>query len=87
MTKVVINTCYGGFSLSNWALQKLGREYSFDIPRDDPELVAVVEEDAKKASGNCASLKVVEIPDGNFGWYLSDYDGCESIHENHRSWS
>ncbi len=155
--KVVINACYGGFSLSPKAVQRLaelqGRrcylfsyngsslnEYipyeestskirslmfaAFDIPnpsevlrankdwheltddekkasndlrsqhqidsrpenRADPLLVQVVEELGEAANGACAKLKVVEIPDG-VDYEVDEYDGFESIHEKHRSWS
>jgi hypothetical protein len=59
--------------------------YSGEIERDDPLLVEVVEELGKKASGHCASLQVVEIPDG-VKWEISDYDGQEHIAEQHRTW-
>lgn len=39
----------------------------------------------KKASGKCAELKVIEIPDG-VDWEIDDYDGIETVHEKHRSW-
>jgi hypothetical protein len=56
-----------------------------DIPRSDANLVRVVEELGDEASGDCAELKVVEIPDG-VDWQIDEYDGTESIHEKHRSW-
>jgi len=63
-------------------------EYEFrsDDKRDDPDLVRIVEEMGDAANGRFAELGVVEIPDGVV-WYISDYDGIESIHEHHRSWS
>ncbi len=59
--------------------------YDFQIQRDDPALVQTVEEMGEEASSRLAKLKVVEIPDG-IEWELDDYDGMESIHEQHRSW-
>lgn len=53
--------------------------------RTDPLLVEAVEVLGEKANGPHASLKVLEIPD-DIDWYIHDYDGMESIHENHRSW-
>ena len=64
-------------------------EYVFDldIERDDPMLVEVVEKlGSKRASGQCAELGIVEIPD-DVEWHIEEYDGIESVHENHRSWS
>lgn len=57
----------------------------FDIPRDDPALVAVVSRLGSKANGEYATLKVVEIP-GNVDWYIDNYDGKEWVAEKHRTW-
>ena len=56
-----------------------------DIERDDAALVAVVEADARTASGSHAELKVVEIPDG-VEWEIEEYDGREWVVEKHRTW-
>lgn len=88
--KVVINRCYGGFGLSEEAYKFLGLEWDeyghAEIERNDPKLVECVEALGKKANGDFAKLKVVEIPDG-IDYYIHDYDGIESIEENHRSWA
>lgn len=57
-------------------------------PRDrtDPDLIAVVEMLGDEASGECANLKVVEIPDG-VEWEIGEYDGLEEVREAHRTWS
>ena len=57
-----------------------------DFDRDDPVLVKIVEELGEKANDCHSKLKIVEIPDGT-DYYIHDYDGNESIHEKHRSWS
>jgi hypothetical protein len=57
-----------------------------DIPRDDADLVAVVEELGSAANGSCAKLKVVEIPDGA-EWMVEEYDGNEHVADIHRTWS
>lgn len=56
-----------------------------DIERDDPDLVAVVEELEADANGRHASLVIVEIPDG-VPWEISEYDGSEHVAEQHRTW-
>jgi len=64
-------------------------EYSLNqrsMKRDDPTLVQVVKELKKKASGVCATLKVVSIPD-DVKWEIEEYDGLEWIAEVHRTWS
>lgn len=53
--------------------------------RADPLLVQVVRELGRAADGSCAKLEIIEIPDG-IEWNLDEYDGIESVHENHRSW-
>lgn len=83
--KVVINTCYGGFNLSDKAMDIL-RMYPWDIERTDPNLIKVVENLGEEANGPSSRLKVVEIPD-DVDWYIEDYDGVETIHEKHRIWS
>lgn len=61
--------------------------YARDLPRDDAQLVHVVEElGAKEASGDYAELKIVEIPD-NVEWEIAEYDGSEWVSEKHRVWS
>ena len=109
--EVVINKSFGGFSVSNEALQqfiamkgikiveeknelnwpvdetgKIWTTYSLKEYRCDPDLVAIVREQGKEASGHCANLKIVEIP-SDVHWYVEEYDGLESIHEEHRIWS
>jgi len=55
--------------------------------RTDSDLIEIIEQvGAKNASASLAALKVVEIPDG-IEFKIDDYDGCETIHEVHRSWS
>lgn len=56
-----------------------------EIPRDDKDLVELVEEFGDKMSGCYARLKVVEIPDG-VEWEIEEYDGNETIAEKHRTW-
>lgn len=94
MVKVVINTQYGGFGLSEEAFNeyKVRRKditdenfWYWDIPRDCPVLVAMVEEYGSDIDGSYADLKVVEIPDG-VNWYIEEYDGIEWVAERHRTW-
>jgi hypothetical protein len=92
--KVVINGCFGGFGLSDAALDEYKSRsditdpdfYYYDIPRDCPVLVAMVEEQGTAINGAFSDLKVVEIPDG-INWYIEDYDGREHVAERHRTWS
>lgn len=58
----------------------------WDVKRDDAHLVQVVENLGVASWGTNSELKVVDIPDG-VTWYIYDYDGIETVHEEHRSWS
>ena len=92
--KVVINRSYGGFGLSDVALQLLAYRRgvkvedldNYDIERNDADLVAVVEELGLRAGDQSSKLSVVDIPD-DVKFTIDDYDGMESIHEIHRIWS
>lgn len=55
------------------------------IPRDDADLLAVVEELGDAANGAYAKLEVVEIP-ADVQWTVEDYDGLERVAEVHRTW-
>ncbi len=54
--------------------------------RVDKDLVNIVSELKDEANGRGAKLKIVEIPD-NIKFEIYEYDGIETIHEIHRSWS
>ena len=98
--KIVINTCYGGFDLSDEAIT-MWRErkgiaddarptYADELARDDADLIAVVEELGEKANSTYSQLKVVEVPVWlkEKGWTIQEeeYDGREWIAENHCTW-
>ncbi|HIG58263.1 MAG TPA: hypothetical protein EYQ21_02515 [Flavobacteriales bacterium] len=93
--KVVINTRFGGFGLSDVGEAEItrrdrtlaGRRYPiyWDIDRTNPALVQMVEENSVLYSGSSADLRVVEVPD-DVEWHIHDYDGREHVAENHRTW-
>ena len=94
MPKVVINACFGGFGLSEAALDEYKSRkgitdenfWYYDIPRDCPVLVAMVEEQGTAVNGGFADLKIVEVPE-DVNWYIEEYDGNEHVAERHRTWS
>jgi len=69
--------------IGDW--EKAGYFYNRDIPRDDPNLIKVVEEMGEKANDSCAKLTIVEIPD-DVDWKIEEYDGSEWVSEKHRTW-
>lgn len=90
--KVVINRCFGGYSLSNKAVEWLEAKgvsdagpYAFHYDRSNPLLVECVETLGRAAEGRSASLAVIEIPD-NVLWDVEEYDGRERVTERHRVW-
>ena len=78
--EIVINTCYGGFSVSEEAVRffNLDSVYSY-IDRQDPVLIKKVKENPDWVSGRFANLKVVDIPDEATDWIIDEYDGLERI--------
>jgi hypothetical protein len=96
MQRIVINICYGGFGLSETALnlyrayagiKEDDQFYDFDICRDDPILLQVIDQmGVSECEGNFSRLKIVEIPDG-VEWEIAEHDGKEHVAECHRTWS
>lgn len=60
-----------------------GMEGGYD--RTDPDLISAIKALGDEANGDCATLKIIDIPDG-IEWEIDNYDGSETIHERHRSW-
>ena len=82
--KVVINTCYGGFGLSEEARERYVEltgskpTHWYDMNRADKYLVQVVEELGAAADGPHAKLKVVNVEGGSL-FRINEYDGYEEI--------
>jgi hypothetical protein len=70
-----------GFDLSYSALARLGvdEDDARTIPRDDPTLVAVVEELGEDADGSFSRLEVVEWPASVPYQIVREYDGPELV--------
>ena len=91
--RIVINTCYGGFGLSEIAEQRYKQmagitdpEWShYEISRADPYLVKIVREMGISANGKFSNLKIVEVP-ADVEWEIAEYDGNEWVAEKHRTW-
>ena len=84
----------GGYWYSSKPLKEGAEQFRKDryhfsphsLERTDPILVQVVEQLGEESNGEMSMLKVVEVPDDT-KWKIVDYDGKESVHEEHRSWS
>ena len=80
--KIVINTCYGGFGLSDEAIKWLesrGVDDTYELSRHDPLLVECVETLGEKANSPYSRLAVIEI-EGNL-YRVEEYDGKEWIEQ------
>jgi len=91
--KIVINNCYGGFSLSKEACDFLGitfeesSEYYKDYKRTDPKLIKCVEKLGEIANGDCnAELVIVEIPD-QIKYGIFEVYGIEYVYEQGHIWA
>lgn len=100
--KVVINKCYGGFSLSKAAYDKLevefdgfgyldnedmGIESQEDLAyRADPRVIAVIEELGEETSSGSMSQLSIVEIPKDVKWEIEEYDGMERIREISRSW-
>lgn len=88
MKKILINKCYGGYSLSEEFIDHLKtinlaneNDNTYSIERDNQEIVEeAIKFGLDKASGMCANLTVIEIPE-KAHYYIDEYDGIESIQE------
>lgn len=77
--KIVINGCFGGFSLPKEFCEKYHMDkYDDDIDRTDKRLVSFVESRGR-VKENCALLMVKEIPDNATDYMITEYDGAEGI--------
>lgn len=89
MGKVVINTCFGGFGLSDSAMDMMvqrgykveratyGSYFETDIDRHNEDLIDVIETLGDEANGRFADLTIVEF-EGNV-YQIDEYDGYESL--------
>lgn len=83
--KVAFNGCYGGFSLSDKAVERLkelgvkyDRHYEYeDMPRHHPLLIQVIEELVEEASGDYSNLCIATIDSPLYK--IDEYDGSESV--------
>jgi hypothetical protein len=59
---------------------------SYNIPRNDPDLIKIIEQLGEKSFGSCAKLKIVEVPDKT-NWEIDEYnDGYERVVQNYNEW-
>ena len=81
---IVLNKEYGGFSLSDMAVEALGLESIYDLDdyedRSHAGLIELIKrEGSKVVSGRYAELHIVEIPDDATDWTIEENDGFETL--------
>lgn len=74
-----------GEEINNTEINKYYFSTNGTEDRDDLDLISLVEELGEKANGDCAELKILEIPD-DVEWEIKEYDGNEWVAEIHRTW-
>jgi uncharacterized protein (TIGR02145 family) len=80
--KVVINRCFGGFSVSREIYEMMGLKwddygYAFDNDRTNKELIKCIEKIGTERSSEeyrSAKLEVVNIPDDATDWEILNYN-------------
>ncbi len=105
MPKVLVNSAYGGFTVSYDLVRLAGQlgykraqtvaetwerhsEYSMGELEDriHPAMVAAYEQlEAKGNTEALHDLRVADVPD-DAKWFIDDYDGIETVREEHRTW-
>jgi hypothetical protein len=63
----------------------IGQSFLDDIPRNEPLLIKCIEELGQRADGQCARLKIIEIPE-NVDWAIGEHDGYEYAYDKQRFW-
>lgn len=90
--KILYNSCYGGFDLSEKALSEYKKRYitsknssdsenSFDLDdRTNELMIQICNELGSEANGNHSCIQITEIPLRFLNYYkINEYDGAERI--------
>lgn len=100
--KIVINTYYGGFAVTEALYKELGfkwdgygylgnkdfgiEEENYEAYRTDKRLIAAIEKVGIKESTGRYAALAIVEIPDDIEWEIDEYDGRESVHETHRSW-
>ena len=81
--RVLINTCYGGYRISEECAQALGLQLweVNELPRTDERLLGLYDYWGSDwiSGGHSSHIVAVEIPDTATDWEISEYDGSEEV--------
>ena len=77
--KLVINKCFGGFSVNDNIVKMLNLESRYDLEDDrtNARLIELIES-GENVNGEFSDLAVVEIPDDATDYMINEYDGYEN---------
>ena len=78
--KLVINKCFGGFSVNDNIVKMLNLESRYDLEDDrtNAKLIELIESGAD-VNTKYSNLTVVEIPDDATDYMINEYDGFENV--------
>lgn len=84
---VLYNACFGGYIISQQAVDYLNQKYGWDKDssdlaemRHDPRIVELfIEKGSEWMSGDCSKIEMVEIEAD--GYRIDYYDGKETVRE------
>lgn len=87
------NTCYGGFSLSQAAIDEYKRRCPdgknprmYQMDRDDQVMVQIIKEMGKMANGKFSDIRLQSIPvEYREHYKIDEYDGLESVVIDHNA--
>jgi len=100
--KVVINVCFGGFSVTKPVYDELGIEWkghgylenedlgieseNYNAYRANPYLIRAIEEVGLERSAGRSAKLKIIDTPDEVDWEITDYDGWERVEEVHRWW-
>lgn len=78
--KIVINKCFGGFSVNDNIVRMLNLESCYDLEDDrtNAKLIELIES-GEDVNGEYSDLVVVEVPDDATDYMIDEYDGYENV--------
>ena len=76
--KIVINKCFGGFSVNDNIIKMLNLKSRYDLNRTNAKLIELIES-GEDVNGDYSNLAVVEIPDDATDYIIDEYDGFEYV--------
>jgi len=100
--KIVINNCFGGFSVTEAVYNELGVKWDgygyienkdlgiesddYHAYRQDTKLINAIEKVGLHESSGSCAELKIVDIPEDVDFYIHDYDGMETINEKHRSW-